>query len=186
MKRNLLLTILLGLLAPNMPAEVADSAANGFTIKTTLNIQAAPDEVYRRFMRVGDWWASDHTYSGNSHNLTLEEKPMGCWCEKLPSGGSVKHMEVLFLMPGKRIVLGGGLGPLQSLGVTGSMTIELSAANGGTKMDFSYAVSGYMPAGLDKLAAPVNGVLAEQLTRLKNYAEHGDPDWKPAQPAAPK
>jgi len=140
--------------------------------------------VYRRFIRVGDWWASDHTYSGNSHNLTLEEKPMGCWCEKLPNGGSVKHMEVLFLMPGKRIVLGGGLGPLQSLGVTGSMTIELSAANGGTKMDVSYAVSGYMPAGLDKLAAPVNGVLTEQLTRLKNYAEHGDPAPKPA--AAPK
>ena len=140
--------------------------------------------MYRRFIRVGDWWASDHTYSGNSHNLTLEEKPMGCWCEKLPNGGSVKHMEVLFLMPGKRIVLGGGLGPLQSLGVTGSMTIELSAANGGTKMDVSYAVSGYMPAGLDKLAAPVNGVLTEQLTRLKNYAEHGDPAPKPA--AAPK
>jgi|SRR5947207_2454709 len=184
MKRNLLLVVFLCLLSSAMPAEVIDSASNGFTIKITLNIQTAPDEVYRRFMRVGDWWASDHTYSGNSHNLTLEEKSTGCWCEKLPNGGSVKHMEVLFLMPGKRIVLGGGLGPLQSLGVTGSMTIELSAANGGTKMDVSYAVSGYMPAGLDKLAAPVNGVLTEQLTRLKNYAEHGDPAPKPA--AAPK
>ena len=40
-------------------AEVVDSAAGGFTIKTTMNIQAAPDEVYRRLVsNICDWWNS--------------------------------------------------------------------------------------------------------------------------------
>jgi len=43
MMRTLLLVVLLCRLAPNMPAEVTDSAANGFTIKIALDIQAAPD-----------------------------------------------------------------------------------------------------------------------------------------------
>src|SRR5580693_10080758 len=111
------------LLAPNWAAaEVADASANGFTVKLTLNIQASPDDVYRKFVRnVGDWWDSDHTFSGNSHNLTIEEKPAGCFCEKLPGGGGVRHLEVAYLAPGKQLVLAGALGPLQSVAATGTM-----------------------------------------------------------------
>jgi hypothetical protein len=43
-------------------AEVADSGSSGFTIKMTLTIQASPEEVYRRLIRVGDWWDPEHTY----------------------------------------------------------------------------------------------------------------------------
>ena len=61
-------------------AEVADSSANGFTVKITLAIHAAPDEVYRKLIRnVGDWWNPEHTFSRDSHNLTIEAKPMGCF-----------------------------------------------------------------------------------------------------------
>ena len=68
-------------------AAVADSSAGGFTVKVALDIQASPDEVYGKLVRnIGDWWNPDHTFSGNSHNLTIEEKPMGCFCEKLPKG----------------------------------------------------------------------------------------------------
>src|SRR5579864_8124563 len=157
-------------------ADVVDSSTNGFTTKTTLNIQAAPDEVYRKLIRnVGDWWNPQHSFSGNAHNLSIEEKVTGCFCERLPNQGGVRHMEVVFLAPGKRLVLNGGLGPLQSLGATGSMTIDLAATEGGTKLDVTYAVSGYVPAGMNTFAAPVNSVIAEQFTRLKNFVERGDP-----------
>ena len=43
-------------------AEVVDSSAGGFTVKTTLSIQAAPDEVYRRLIHIGDWWDPEHTF----------------------------------------------------------------------------------------------------------------------------
>jgi hypothetical protein len=51
----------------------------------------------------------------------------------------------------------------------------LTATEGDTKLEFTYAVTGYLPAGLNTWAAPVDSVLKEQLTRLKNYIEHGNP-----------
>jgi uncharacterized protein YndB with AHSA1/START domain len=159
-------------------AEVADSGSNGFTIKTTLTIQASPQEVYRQLIRVGDWWDPQHTYSGDSHNLSIEEKPGGCFCEKLPNQGGVRHMQVVYVDPGKTVRMIGGLGPLQSMAVTGSMTIGLSPVGTGTKLELTYAVTGYAPGGIASLAAPVDSVLAQQFTRLKNYVEHGDPAGK--------
>jgi hypothetical protein len=159
-------------------ADVVDSASGGFTVRTTLNIQAAPEAVYRRLINVGDWWNPAHTFSGNSHNLRIEEKAMGCFCEKLPNEGSVRHMEVVFLAPGKMLVMSGALGPLQSMAATGSMTIQLAAAEGVTKLAVTYAVTGYLPAGMNTLAVPVDGVLKEQFTRLKNLVEQGDPAGK--------
>jgi uncharacterized protein YndB with AHSA1/START domain len=179
MRTSLLLATIVFMLLPNRaPGEVSDAAATGFTVKTTLNIQASPDDVYRKLVRnVGDWWDADHTFSGNPHNLTIEEKPAGCFCEKLPNGGGVRHMEVIYFAPGKQLVLSGALGPLQSLAVTGSMTIKLSPldADKATKLEVTYTAVGYMPAGMNTLAAPVDGVLKQQFTRLKNYAEHGEP-----------
>jgi uncharacterized protein YndB with AHSA1/START domain len=160
-------------------AAVADASANGFTVKVTLRIQAPPDDVYRRIIRsVGDWWNSSHTFSGSSRNLGIEERVMGCFCEKLPNHGAVRHMEVLFLAPGERIKLSGALGPLQSMAAAGIMDIQLSPAEGATKLEVTYAVTGYLPAGMNTWAAPVDSVITEQFTRLKNYTERGDPAAK--------
>ncbi len=108
---------LAALLATTMPrwakADVVDSAANGFTLKLVLNIQAAPDEVYRSLLRPADWWNPQHTFSGDAHNLSIEPKPLGCFCEKLTDGGGVRHMEVVYLQPGKTLRMLGALGPLQ-------------------------------------------------------------------------
>lgn len=178
MKNRLGMLVLACSLAPGwLAAEVLDSSASGFTAKETLTIQAPPQEVYRRIFRIGDWWSSAHSFSQDAHNLSIEEKVAGCFCEKLPAGGGVKHMEVVYLAPGK-IVLHGALGPLQAIAATGSMQIQLSAAEGGTKVEVTYAVAGYLAAGLNTWAAPVDGVLQEQFTRLKSYVEHGDPAAK--------
>ena len=157
-------------------AAVADSAANGFTVKLELNIQAPPQDVYYRVVRVGDWWNSMHTFSGDAHNLSIEDKAMGCFCEKLPSGGSVRHMVVVYADPGKKLVLSGALGPLQSIAATGSMTIQLAPAGGATKLTVVYAVTGYLAAGMNTWAAPVDSVLTEQFTRLKSLIETGKAD----------
>jgi len=168
------------LLAPSLvQAEVVDSSSAGFSVRTTLTIAAAPDDVYRKFIRnVGDWWSPDHTFSGDSHNLSIEEKAAGCFCEKLPNGGSVRHMEIVNLAPGKSVTLSGALGPLQSLAATGTMTVQFAPYEGGTNLVVFYAVAGYLPAGMSTLAAPVDGVLAEQFTRLKNYVLRGSASAK--------
>jgi uncharacterized protein YndB with AHSA1/START domain len=153
-------------------SEVLDSSPAGFTVRTTVTIGAPPDEVYRRILHnIGDWWSSDHTYSGDAHNMSIEEKPMGCFCEKLPNGGVVRHMEVVYLAPGKTIGLNGALGPLGPLAAIGSMQIQLTPAGGGTNVVVNYAVAGYLPKGMNTWAAPVDDVLNEQFTRLKAYVE---------------
>jgi len=50
-------------------------------------------------------------------------------------------------------------------------TIQIAPADGGSKVDVTYAVAGYLAGGLNSWAAPVDGVLKEQFTRLKSYVE---------------
>ena len=155
---------------------VVDSAPNGFTVKISVTIQAPPDEVYKKVVHdIGSWWSPDHTFSRDSHNLSIDDKPMGCWCEKLASGAA-RHMEVVTAAPGKALVMIGGLGPLQSMAVNGAMSFDFTPEKGATRLDVTYAVGGYLAAGLNTLAAPVDAVLTQQLERLKNFVEIGRPE----------
>jgi len=155
---------------------VADSSPNGFTVKIPLHIQAPPAVVYQKFIRnVGDWWSSSHTFSGSAKNLSIEERAMGCFCEKLPNGGGVRHLEVVYLAPGKAVVMSGALGPMQSLAAAGNLQLTFAAEGDGTKLEVTYAVTGYLPGGMNAFASPADNMLTEQFTRLKNYVEHGDP-----------
>jgi uncharacterized protein YndB with AHSA1/START domain len=157
---------------------VVDSAADGFTTKATVSIHASPADVYKRLLEIGNWWASGHTFSGDAHNLTIEERPMGCFCEKLPNNGAVRHMEVIYFQPGKLLRMSGAMGPLQSMAVSAVATFSLSPEDGGTVLQFTYTVGGYYPQGLNKLAPIVDTVMTEQVTRLKSYIETGSPAAK--------
>jgi hypothetical protein len=97
----------------------------------------------------------------------------GCFCEKLPNGGSVLHMTVVYAQPGQGLRLSGGLGPLQMSGATGHLSWTLAEKNGKTTLTQTYDVGGYMTGGLDKIAPVVDQVLGEQFDRLKVYAETG-------------
>lgn len=175
-KRSVVLVLLFCLVQTMGFAEIADSGANGFTIKITTSIHATPADVYKKLVRnVGDWWDPRHTFSGDSHNLSIEEKSMGCFCEKLPNGGGVRHMEVLYFQPGQTLRLSGALGPLQELGAVGTLTFALKADGGETKLEATYALVGYQSQGMSHWAAPVDGVLIQQVTRLKNFVETGNP-----------
>jgi hypothetical protein len=167
---------LLSFTAQLTPAAVADSSANGFTIKIPLHIEASPADAYRKFVgNVADWWNPRHTFSGSAKNLTIDAKAAGCFCEKLPDGGGVRHMEVVTVMPSKMIVMTGALGPMQALAVAGNMRVTFASDESGTKMEVTYAVVGYQPNGINSFAVPSDGMLTEQLTRFKNFVENGAP-----------
>jgi uncharacterized protein YndB with AHSA1/START domain len=161
------------LLLPSLAfADVADSSASGFTVKISMTIQAKPADVYRKLVHnVGDWWNSEHTFSGSAKNLSIEEKPMGCFCETIPGRGAVRHMEVLRYETGKILVMSGALGPMQPMAATGTMTIQLAPAEGGAKFDLTYTIGGYSATGMNTWAAPADGMLKDQFSRLKKYAE---------------
>ena len=180
-----LVVFLLALPTAAAGADVVDSGANGFTVRISIDIGAAPSEVFKQILNIGAWWNPDHTFSGDAHNLSLEDRVGGCLCEKLPNQGGVRHMEVIFLAPGRALRLSGGLGPLQALGASGTLSFALSPSSSGTKLDVAYTVSGYFPQGMNTLASPVDSTLSQQVSRLKNYVETGSPITKQGQQKSP-
>lgn len=175
--RLMLGTFVLGV--PIIPAalgEVITAAAGGFNTKISVVVSGAtPLQAYTHFLEIGRWWNGEHTYSGSSSNLILTADPGGCFCETLPDGGFIRHAQVEYAAPGKTIRLNGALGPLQPMGVVGSLTLELVPTGKDTKATLFYNVSGFAPAdkGLAELAPAVDKVLQEQLERFKRYAETG-------------
>jgi uncharacterized protein YndB with AHSA1/START domain len=152
-------------------AAVVDVAPTGFTVRITTHISASPDKVYATLIMPSRWWASDHTFSGDATNMHLDAKAGGCWCETLPNGGSVLHLTVVYVDPGKALRLRGALGPFQSYGVDGAMTWGLKAADGGTDVALTYTLGGYAKEGFDALSKAADGVLASQVARLQRVAE---------------
>ena len=167
-------TVLAMLAAAPAAAEVLDKGPNGFEVSATTQVAAPPAKLYQALLEIGRWWDGKHSWSGSAANLKLEGRAGGCLCETLPGGGSVLHMTVVYADPGKQLRLRGSLGPLQGLGVEGALTWTIKPAkDGGSELVQSYAVGGYVKGGADALAAPVDGVLGEQLARLKAFAETG-------------
>ena len=155
---------------------MVDSAANGFTVRNVAVIAAHPSRVYNAALEsVGRWWNPAHSYSKNAANLTLEARPGGCLCERLPNGG-VTHLTVVYTAAQQEIRFTGGLGPLQRTGIAGSMIWKLTESAGTTQFEWTYTVGGYMPGGLAAIAPAVDSVLADQLQRLKRFVETGRPE----------
>lgn len=156
-------------------AEVTAAAADGFVSEHTLVLEAAPARAYQVLTdEVAAWWDAAHSYSGEAANFSLDARAGGCFCEVLPDGGSVEHMRVVFAQPGRLLRMQGGLGPLQGMGVAGSMSFELSPDDAGrTVLRYRYAVSGSSVSGLEALAEPVDRVQLGQLTRLAEHLAAG-------------
>ncbi len=154
--------------------EVSDSSAAGFSVKFEVMIDAAPAQVYGNLVnKIADWWHPDHTYSGDSANLYLQAKEKGWFGERLPNGGTVQHMEVLYAAPDKVLRLRGALGPLQEFALIGTMSWVLVPDKQETKLKLVYYVGGYRPGGVADFAKPVDAVIGMQVDRLKRFSETG-------------
>ncbi|MES1195489.1 MAG: hypothetical protein ABUL58_00905 [Steroidobacter sp.] len=89
--------------------------SNGFVVLEGLAINAPPQKFYETLLgKVGEWWNPEHTFSGDSKNLSIEAKPSGCFCENFPKGGGVEHMRIVYLSLNSTAVMSGALGPLQT------------------------------------------------------------------------
>jgi hypothetical protein len=157
-------------------ATVTAGGPPGFIVRIELPVAAAPERVFDRFLQIGRWWSDEHTYSGRATNMRLDNRIGGCFCETLPGGGFVRHMEVVYSAPGKALRLAGALGPLQEMGASGLMSVQFRAEGAATRLVMTYIVSGFAPgAGYSEVASAVDGVMTEQLSRLKRFTETGKP-----------
>jgi uncharacterized protein YndB with AHSA1/START domain len=161
-------------LAASWPAAAAvtQSGPAGFTVAETAHIAAPPERVFAMLVTPARWWSSDHTFSHDAANLSVDARAGGCWCERLPNGGSAEHMRVILSAPGQTLRLTGALGPLQQMPVQAVMTFAFKPSGDGTDLTMTYAVGG---AGLETLSTVVDRVLGEQVGRLKAAIETGRP-----------
>jgi hypothetical protein len=175
MKQLLRLFCAVLILSAAPAADVVDSAPGGFTLKIVVEAGAPAAKAYSSLIDVGAWWDPEHTFSRQASNLMLDATAGGCFCEKLPDGGGVRHMTVVYADPGRLLRMTGGLGPMQDMAVTGSLSFAIAETTGKSTVTLTYKVGGYLPGGLDAMAKPVDGVLTAAMQRLKRYIETGRP-----------
>jgi uncharacterized protein YndB with AHSA1/START domain len=174
MKALIGLVLAAAMLAPAARAEVTDRSAAGFEVTEKATIAAPPGKVWDTLMHPARWWSSKHTWSGDAKNLSFD--PSGCFCEVLKKG-AVRHMMVIYADGATQLRMAGALGPLQFTGADGHLGIVLKAVGSATEVTLTYDVGGYAKGGLaETLAKPVDGVLGEQLARLKKAVETGKPE----------
>ncbi len=84
-------------------------------------------------------------------------------------------MTVVHANPGAMLVFRGGLGPLQFMGVAGSMKVGFKPQDKGMHVSVVYAVGGYDPDNFKEISKGVDAVLGEQMTRYAKFASSGKP-----------
>ena len=174
--KTALKTLALGMAATAAHAETSNVSGSGFTVTHSFVVAAEPEQVWQAFTQLPRWWNSAHSWSGQSSNMSLDVAAGGCWCERWGTGQSAMHGRVLLALPGSVLRLQAWLGPLQEMPVSGVLTFGTAKRDGQTRLRVTYRVAGAADAGLDKLAAPVDEVIGEQVKRLKAFVETGKPE----------
>jgi len=165
-----IIALSLALIAAPASATVVGADSHGFEVRHSIDVPLPPTRALAAFGQVGSWWSKDHSYSGDSTRLSIDLRPGGCWCERLDGGGGVEHMRVALYEPGKRIVLTGGLGPLLFEATTGVMSVRAIETKSGSQLVVNYRVAGFARANGTEMALAVDGVLREQIERLRLFA----------------
>lgn len=148
-------------------AEVRDSAPGGFTVENSVVVAATAGEAWDALVDdVDAWWPRDHTWWGKDSTLVIEPRSGGCFCETA-GDREARHLVVVFADPGRVLRMTGGLGPLQGMGLDGTLEFRLAPVEGGgTRITLWYRVGGYTPDDLSKFAPVVDRVQALQLGGL--------------------
>jgi hypothetical protein len=157
-------------------AEIVSAGPSGFNVRQVAEVQNPAPVVWAALTEVGKWWDPEHTYSGDSRNLTLDPTVRGCFCEKLSLYAGIEHARVIYAQPAKTLRLSGALGPLQEFGVSGVMTWNIEPAGGGAKITLTYSVGGFADRPLADWAPIVDEVLGGQLKRLARFVSQGSPE----------
>lgn len=147
----------------------------GFTVSNSVEVAAPPAQVWAALEQPGRWWDSNHSWSGDAANMTLEARAGGCFCEALAEGGSAMHGTVIFAQPNRTLRMAALLGTLMSLGGSAVLTWSIAPMGEGSRVTFEYVAGGLPGETGQALALPVDGVIRQQLERLERYVETGRP-----------
>lgn len=157
-------------MASPVQADVLRTGPGGVIVRTTVEVNAAPEVVYDALTaRVGEWWGATNTWSGDARNLSVDARAGGCFCEKLSSGGTVQHMQVVWAERGTLLRLSGAPGRLQEGAFIGTLSWALTKTAVGTRIEMTFSVAGFAPGGFEAIAPAVDESWSAQVGRLAKY-----------------
>lgn len=151
-------------------AKVLDVSRNGFTLENSVTVPVDAATAWKALVdEVGRWWPADHTWTGKAGNLSIEPRAGGCFCE-IDGGHQALHMSIAHVQPEKLLRMLGGLGPLQGMGLSGTMEWRFAAADGGgTTITLWYRAGGYTPDDISGFVPVIDRVQAQQLGGLGDW-----------------
>lgn len=155
--------------APTAAGEVVARTADSFTLRYEIGAEIDPSDIPGALADVGRWWDSDHTYSGDAANLSLDLTPGGCWCEALADGTQFEHARVVAI-EADRLVFDAPFGPLKGKATKAVLTVTWPAARGGWRPTWEMVVEG---PGLGAMADGVDAVMGAGFQRWLRYLETG-------------
>ena len=154
---------------PVAPAFAAVESAHpdGFLVRHEVVVPVDRQRAFEEMTHPERWWNDAHTWSGSAANLTLDARAGGCWCETWPQGAA-EHGIVIRIVHDESLRVRAAFGPLQEMALNGVFDLTIAdIEGGGTRIVATFRVNGPASAQLDKLAAPVDGVIGEQVERLR-------------------
>lgn len=169
--------VLIAGLASAASAEVVETSADGFRLRSSAVLETTThDQAWAALGHWGDWWSSDHTYSGDSANLTLNVSAGGCLCE-VWDGGQVEHARVILAWPAQGLLrMDAPFGPLQAQAVTAILTYTIRPRDeGGVEVTQTFAVGGGGEATA-AMAPLVDTVMSGGFERYVRYTQTGSAD----------
>ena len=168
--QNLIVVALMFCCLP-LAAKVDSQSKQHFVIKQELVVKKPLSAVFQQFKQVDKWWEGDHSVSGDATNLYFDFDKGRCFCEQMPNGGFIEHLQVIHVVEQKKVVFSGGLGPLQDHPVNGKLIWLFEEQDGQVKVSVEYRVHGFVVGGMEKWPEAVDYVLGVQVKRLKTLLE---------------
>ena len=173
MKAAKLLAVLC-LSAPCAQAAVLARTDTGFQIENQVEVQTSAQRAYIALIKqVGQWWPADHSWFGASENFSIDARAGGCFCE-IDGENQVEHMRIVVVRPAALLRMSGGLGPLQSMGLSGPLDwifepLDSDKPDAGTRIRLRYTVSGFVDKPLGNFVDIVDQVQGQQLGALAKH-----------------
>ena len=167
MKKLVCATILAAIAASPacLRAEIVSSSDTHFVLRHEAISTLDAGQLWDRLVQPASWWHPDHTYSGDSANLSLDANAGGHWREDWDDG-SVSHGRVLYVKQGQQLRMEAPFGPLQGIGAYTIWTITISGAGNGSKVVFDEVSTAAPGTNMAEMAKAVDFVKGEAIRRL--------------------
>lgn len=151
--------------AASAQAEVIERSANRFVLRYQAPVDATVHDIQMGLVALPVWWDSNHTYSGDAANLSLDLAPDGCWCERLADGTDFDHGRTV-LADDEGAMFAAPFGPLRGRTQRADLDMSWPLVDGYRQLTWDFVVEG---ENIGAMADAVDGVMEAGYARFVSH-----------------